>query len=72
MQKTLTLTAADPIETQEIDAALHAIDFISLLSDLMETLRRRADGEGQDAEAAEKFKNELWREIQDYNLERFF
>lgn len=70
MQKTLTLTAAEPSEDQELDAALHARSFICAMNNHMEHLRRLSKYES--VEWAEKAKDLLWQEVENYDLDRFF
>lgn len=74
MQKTLTLTTTEPGEEQELDAALHALDFLLVISNVLNSLRAtvKYSSNPDEIRLAEKMREIIHKEIEEYNLERFF
>lgn len=74
MQKTLTLTITDPAEEQELDAALHAGSFMCVISETLNQLRSvsKYGEDAQEARFADKVREDIWKLVREYDLERFF
>lgn len=74
MKKTLSLTITDPSEETELDAALHAMDFMLVISNTLSELRdaMKYGDDALEGGVCEKVRDDIWKLICDYDLERFF